>query len=104
MGTLLETARDMGGVLFAKMLTSAGLEDAVAVSQNATLFVPTDDAMRDFIDGIQDQNRVRRALSRSPVSPVVVAVSDDESDEEAVAPQEEPRRPEASALESGVKR
>lgn len=100
MGTLLETARDLGGVLFAKMLSSSGLEDAVSVSQNATLFVPTDDAMRDFIDGIQDQNRVRRALSRSPVSPAVVQVSDDESSVEA-ARQEEPV---ASALESGVKR
>lgn len=87
MASLLDTARDAGGALFAKMLSSAGLDDMVALGGNATLFVPTDDAMRDFMDGIQDQNRVRRALGPRPLTPVLVA------DEESSAPEAPARAP-----------
>ncbi|KAJ1527112.1 hypothetical protein ONE63_008647 [Megalurothrips usitatus] len=86
MSSLLDTARDMGGRLFAKMLTSAGLDEAVSLAGNATLFVPTDDAMRDYIDGIQDQNRVRRALGPRPLNPVVVGDFDSQEDEAPPAP------------------
>lgn len=83
-------ARDMDSALFARMITSADLDEQLHKTRG-TLFVPTDDAVRDFLDSIAEQNRVRRALGYqhmmgpAPLTPVVVG------DEETVpAPAREP--------------
>ncbi|KAK3930294.1 Transforming growth factor-beta-induced protein ig-h3 [Frankliniella fusca] len=84
-----EAARDMDSGLFAKMISSAGLDEQFHKGRG-TLFVPTDDAVRDFLDSISDQNRVRRALGYqhlmgpAPLSPVVVG--DEESESSPAAP------------------
>lgn len=77
---MLDTAREMGP-LFSKMIVSSGAQNMVDLTGNATLFVPTNDAMEDYYDVILDQNRVRRALGPHPVVPVMV--SDEEVPEVA---------------------
>ncbi|KAE8745401.1 hypothetical protein FOCC_FOCC007949, partial [Frankliniella occidentalis] len=60
-----------------RMITSADLDEQLHKTRG-TLFVPTDDAVRDFLDSIAEQNRVRRALGYqhmmgpAPLTPVVV--------------------------------
>ncbi|XP_034241896.1 uncharacterized protein LOC117645685 isoform X2 [Thrips palmi] len=76
MSSMLDTAGELGSV-FSKMVVSSGAQSVVELAGNATLFVPTNDAMEDYYDVILDQNRVRRALGPHPVVPVMV------SDEEA---------------------
>ncbi|KAJ9584000.1 hypothetical protein L9F63_021652, partial [Diploptera punctata] len=54
---LLETATDLGGKDFVELIRTAGLEEKVS-TDNLTLFVPIDDAVRDFSDSIQEANQV----------------------------------------------
>jgi hypothetical protein len=49
----LETAVDVGGKDFVQLVRTSGLEEKTAAS-NLTLFVPSDDAVRDFTDSLQE--------------------------------------------------
>jgi hypothetical protein len=50
---LLETAADVGAKDFVQLVHTAGLEEKTLAS-NMTLFVPSDDAVRDFTDSLQE--------------------------------------------------
>jgi hypothetical protein len=49
----LETAVDVGGKDFVQLVRTSGLEEKTTAS-NLTLFVPSDDAVRDFTDSLQE--------------------------------------------------
>jgi hypothetical protein len=51
--SLLETAADVGGKDFVQLVRTSGLEEKTTAS-NLTLFVPSDDAVRDFTDSLQE--------------------------------------------------
>jgi hypothetical protein len=51
--SLLETAADVGAKDFVQLVRTSGLEEKAAAS-NLTLFVPSDDAVRDFTDSMQE--------------------------------------------------
>ena len=51
--SLLETAADVGAKDFVQLVHTAGLEEKTLTS-NLTLFVPSDDAVRDFTDSLQE--------------------------------------------------
>jgi hypothetical protein len=51
--SLLETAADVGAKDFVQLVHTSGLEEKIAAS-NLTLFVPSDDAVRDFTDSLQE--------------------------------------------------
>jgi hypothetical protein len=51
--SLLETAADVGAKDFVQLVHTTGLEERMLVS-NMTLFVPSDDAVRDFTDNLQE--------------------------------------------------
>ncbi|XP_023708109.1 transforming growth factor-beta-induced protein ig-h3, partial [Cryptotermes secundus] len=55
--SLLETAADVGGKDFVQLVRTSGLEEKTTAS-NLTLFVPSDDAVRDFTDNLQEANQV----------------------------------------------
>ncbi|KDR10948.1 transforming growth factor-beta-induced protein ig-h3-like [Zootermopsis nevadensis] len=55
--SLLETAADVGAKDFVQLVHTSGLEEKTAAS-NLTLFVPSDDAVRDFTDSLQEANQV----------------------------------------------
>ncbi|PSN55982.1 hypothetical protein C0J52_02154 [Blattella germanica] len=54
---LLDTAADVGGKDFVELVRTSGLEETVT-TKNLTLFVPSDDAVRDFTDSLQEANQV----------------------------------------------
>lgn len=51
--SLLETAADVGAKDFVQLVRTSGLEEKTTAS-NLTLFVPSDDAVRDFTDSLQE--------------------------------------------------
>jgi len=51
--SLLETAADVGAKDFVELVRTTGLEERTLAS-NMTLFVPSDDAVRDFTDNLQE--------------------------------------------------
>jgi hypothetical protein len=53
MKSLLETAADVGAKDFVELVRTTGLEGKILAS-NMTLFVPSDDAVRDFTDNLQE--------------------------------------------------
>ncbi|XP_063232448.1 transforming growth factor-beta-induced protein ig-h3-like [Bacillus rossius redtenbacheri] len=55
--SMMETVEAVGAKDFARLLRSAGLEEKMA-SSNLTLFAPSDDALRDFTDSLQEANQV----------------------------------------------
>ena len=56
---LLETAADVGAKDFVQLVRTTGLEERTFVS-NMTLFVPSDDAVRDFTDNLQEAVSILR--------------------------------------------
>lgn len=57
--SLLETAADVGAKDFVQLVHTTGLEERTLVS-NMTLFVPSDDAVRDFTDNLQEAVSILR--------------------------------------------
>jgi hypothetical protein len=55
--SLLETAADVGATDFVQLVRTSGLEEKAAAS-NLTLFVPSDDAVRDFTYSMQEAVRI----------------------------------------------
>lgn len=55
--SLMETASDVGGKDFVQLVRTSGLEEKMS-GNNMTLFVPSDDAVRDFTDSLQEANQV----------------------------------------------
>jgi hypothetical protein len=59
----LETAVDVGGKDFVQLVRTSGLEEKMAAS-NLTLFVPSDDAVRDFTDSLQEAVSILLVMQR----------------------------------------
>jgi len=57
--SILETAADVGAKDFVQLVRTTGLEERTLVS-NMTLFVPSDDAVRDFTDNLQEAVSILR--------------------------------------------
>lgn len=57
--SLLETAADVGAKDFVQLVRTTGLEERTLAS-NMTLFVPSDDAVRDFTDNLQEAVSILR--------------------------------------------
>jgi len=57
--SLLETAADVGANDFVQLVRTTGLEERTLAS-NMTLFVPSDDAVRDFTDNLQEAVSILR--------------------------------------------
>lgn len=55
--TLLETATDVGAHDFVELVRTTGLVEKLE-NRNVTLFAPSDDAIRDFSDSMQEANQV----------------------------------------------
>jgi hypothetical protein len=51
--SLLETAADVGAKDFVQLVYTTGLE-VKTIASNMTIFVPSDDAVRDFTDNLQE--------------------------------------------------
>lgn len=51
--SLLETAADVGAKDFVQLVHTTGLEERT-LAINMTLFAPSDDAVRDFTDNLQE--------------------------------------------------
>lgn len=66
---ILQTLDDLKLTEFRALIKSSGLDDTVK-DGNYTLFVPSDDAIHDYNDKINDMNKVDLARRRRAVSPL----------------------------------